>query len=990
MSELPWIAELVIEQQLAPEADVRAAAAEAAGGTPLGDELVEREVLHPLQLQALRQAMRDLLANQAHPLAVRCRDEYMQGQLLQTWELCSAAQVRQAYEERLMLLAEGVEGQTLGELLVEHGFLTPFQLRDLASKRKVMMRCPNDDTVYDVLGYEEGFRLRCPACKGPLERVKEGEDTKAREAKQIFFDPKSAGALVAFGRLALKQKLLTKPQLAKAVELQAKTPAKPISKCAQELGFLTATQVKAIDREVKKVLASKKDVKDGGMRQFSIGAIGLQLGYYDENTLEVLLEDQRKLAREGHRRRIGELMVESGFLTTFQLTRLLALQAKTLVVCPKDGSQFNVQNLPEGQDLKCPQCGTPLEVPDKVETVEALQTMSVNLQDMVAIDATRTPKRDMRSAMPEIGTAKEVVGRALEQAKEAQATETPPAKAAAPAGVDADQLDMTISLHDYAAASDGPELRKKLDPRELDAWVRRCLKKVKAWQVTTTAGFWFCPFCGVAISPRKGDKDYVPAIMEHLLRDCQVFSRIGQPPTFPLEELKRRATYLFVKSRLARDPAWHIKDSQKRWVCPFTCKVTDIDLSAGRITRQAADQITAHVAALPGFDPRKPPATRPHKEIIEKVARAFARNRLARKVATLVKQQPAWQVIENERWVCPYTAKPVETIVVASPFALQHNAPPQIASYLLNECPPFKAGAKPEMSAERLRARLAGEETPEPAPQAPTIDLGGAKVDEEISETQRELQHQLDVHAAELDRAAVKATAMLPELPDLPGFEVFVHYQPLEGIGGDFYDFIALHEGNLGVAIGDVSGHGVDAAMVMTMAKKTLKIVARASSSPKAALMLANEELLQDLDGRTFVTLWYGMLDPRSWTLRYARAGHEPLLLFNPNRAPAMQELLTEGMTAGITSGTRYEKVMTEGELKLQQGDLLLLYTDGISEVMNNAQEQFGRERIEAVMQQSAGRSCKEVVDEIKAALDGFRDGEVDDDQTIMVMRYTG
>jgi sigma-B regulation protein RsbU (phosphoserine phosphatase) len=132
------------------------------------------------------------------------------------------------------------------------------------------------------------------------------------------------------------------------------------------------------------------------------------------------------------------------------------------------------------------------------------------------------------------------------------------------------------------------------------------------------------------------------------------------------------------------------------------------------------------------------------------------------------------------------------------------------------------------------------------------------------------------------------------------------------------------------------------------------------------------------------------MLDARRWTLRYARAGHEPLLLFNPARTPSVQQLTCEGMTAGITSGTRFESLMTEGTLQLQADDLLLLFTDGITEVHNSQGELFGMARLQNLLRGSAGSSPREIIESILLALETFSGNPPDDDQTLVAARITG
>ncbi len=985
MAESSRLAQMVVDQQmLAADAVAKVEAAAKKAGKRLGDALLDANLLDATQVEALRAGLRELFESDDDPIRKHYRDEALQGRMLINWEMASNEQVREAFEEKLLRAAEGVE-QPLGEVMVELGFLTPFQQYKLQTQQHVVMVCPADQTRYNVMGYENGLRLKCPACKGWLEKTNDAPAGSG--AKPLVFDRAQAEELALLGRLAVGQNMVTREQLAQAVRQQGKSkPGTSIGKILKQMNFLSGGQLSTLEKEMKRLGKTKKDGGDGDEPSFKIGAIGLQKGYYDEATLEAVVADQAAKQAKGEAKRLGEMLIAAGFLTSFQLVRMLSFQSKTIVACTECGTQLNVHKLPEDAQPKCPKCGAAMEVPDKVETVEALRTMNFNLSDLVAIEAD-APKRDMRESLPSIGTKRgtqQIVKDALE------GTKPPGTPATQPAGVKTDVLDQTMSLLNFAGGA-GPELRKKIDGAALAEWVKQCLKRQPLWQVLAPGGHWFCPFCGTAgAKPEAGSKDYVQPIVGHLSRRCEVFNAVGQPPLFPVGELKRRASYLWVKDRMARDAAWNVRDRSNRWVCPYTLRTTDIDLSAGRVSKQAFDAIVTHLTKLPDFSPGK--ATQPRDKIIAEVAQRYALGQLTKKVEGLVAKNRTWQVADAKGfWSCPYCKTAITSIKADTPLELTVNSPAKIARHLLIECAPFAAKQQPEQSATALKETITGEARAverHTVAVAPPVNLQ-AEVGRELDETKRQLEEQMDRMSKDLHRAVGKTAAMLPPMPVIPGLELFVHFKPLEELGGDFYDFIKLPGGEIGLAIGDVSGHGVDAAVVMSMAKKTLKMVARTSTSPKSALVLTNEEILQELDGRTFVTIWYAMLDPATWTLRYARAGHEPLLLFNPARSPALQALVVDGMTAGITSGSKYESIMREGSVVLKPGDIGVLYTDGISEVANKEKDQFGRKRIEAVLRNCAGATPEEVVGSITTALEAFRGGPVDDDQTIIAFRRT-
>src|SRR5215213_10220196 len=168
--------------------------------------------------------------------------------------------------------------------------------------------------------------------------------------------------------------------------------------------------------------------------------------------------------------------------------------------------------------------------------------------------------------------------------------------------------------------------------------------------------------------------------------------------------------------------------------------------------------------------------------------------------------------------------------------------------------------------------------------------------------------------------------ASLPkEVPDLEGWQITPYYQPAREVGGDFYDFFELEDGRLGIVVGDATGHGVPAALVMASARSMLRAVAQASDSPGEALRRVNGPLATDIPPNMFVTCFYAILDPESGSLTYANAGHDLPYL---HRDGAAEELRATGMPLGLMPGMEYEEKQTI----LEAGEAALLYSDGLVE----------------------------------------------------------
>jgi serine phosphatase RsbU (regulator of sigma subunit) len=224
--------------------------------------------------------------------------------------------------------------------------------------------------------------------------------------------------------------------------------------------------------------------------------------------------------------------------------------------------------------------------------------------------------------------------------------------------------------------------------------------------------------------------------------------------------------------------------------------------------------------------------------------------------------------------------------------------------------------------------------------------------------------------------------ASLPkEVPSLAGWQILPFYQPAREVGGDFYDFFDLEEGRLGVVVGDATGKGMPAALMMASTRSTLRAVAQASESPGDALRRVNDPLATDIPSNMFVTCFYAILDPKSATLSYANAGHDLPYLHRNGEA---EELRARGMPLGLMPGMSYE----EGEASLGEGGCVLFYSDGLVEAHDPEGEMFGFPRLRTLVAEhdAAERS---LVDFLMEELYSFvGDGwEQEDDITLVTLR---
>jgi len=237
----------------------------------------------------------------------------------------------------------------------------------------------------------------------------------------------------------------------------------------------------------------------------------------------------------------------------------------------------------------------------------------------------------------------------------------------------------------------------------------------------------------------------------------------------------------------------------------------------------------------------------------------------------------------------------------------------------------------------------------------------------------------------ELEIARRIQRGFLPKAPpDLQGFEIDGWNAPCDETAGDYYDYLRLPGGRLALAIGDVSSHGIGPALLMAGARSALRALLQAGGMPGQVLARLNDVLIADMPEDHFMTLFVGVLDLGTHELRYAVAGHERPLLLRRGSEDFLR-LDARGMPIGARQGLRY----TEGKpVRLRGGDLLVCFTDGIWQATNRRDEEFGHDRLEAVLRSHRARPAADVAAVVRDAIASFTDGARQlDDLTLMVLK---
>ncbi len=237
--------------------------------------------------------------------------------------------------------------------------------------------------------------------------------------------------------------------------------------------------------------------------------------------------------------------------------------------------------------------------------------------------------------------------------------------------------------------------------------------------------------------------------------------------------------------------------------------------------------------------------------------------------------------------------------------------------------------------------------------------------------------------------ASVHQQRMLPDPPSFDGYELQVSYKPAATVSGDFYDFLETRNGNLGIVIGDVTGHGVEAGIVMGMAKTAINIYGRQLESPSEVMKTVNSDMHKMLDGKTFVSVAYAVLDRDSRVLRFVRVGQSRPFLYNPAwQTEEPRELMSNGLALGVDGGGKFDVILQEISIQLSPGDIFYQYTDGLTEAADPKHEQWGEERLGQTLKRYARLPATEIIHLIGESLSDFtRTTEYEDDLTQVMLK---
>lgn len=268
----------------------------------------------------------------------------------------------------------------------------------------------------------------------------------------------------------------------------------------------------------------------------------------------------------------------------------------------------------------------------------------------------------------------------------------------------------------------------------------------------------------------------------------------------------------------------------------------------------------------------------------------------------------------------------------------------------------------------------------------------------DLAEHFRELTKEMDRYTAENvalaeDKARIKTElnlaasiqgqALIKEFPDSDCYEISASMNPAKEVGGDFYDVFDIDEDHLALVIGDVSGKGVPAALMMMAGITLIRSFANPGVKPSEVLSKVNESIVQKDFDKMFITIWMGILDKKTGVLTTSNAGHEYPALKQSDSYELYKD--RHGLVAGGMKGMKY----FDHEIQLKEGDMVFVYTDGVPEANNSSNELFGDERMLEALNKNADASPDEVLANVKEAVDAYvGEAEQFDDLTMLCIKY--
>ncbi|MCP5100744.1 MAG: PP2C family protein-serine/threonine phosphatase [Chloroflexi bacterium] len=253
-----------------------------------------------------------------------------------------------------------------------------------------------------------------------------------------------------------------------------------------------------------------------------------------------------------------------------------------------------------------------------------------------------------------------------------------------------------------------------------------------------------------------------------------------------------------------------------------------------------------------------------------------------------------------------------------------------------------------------------------------------------IEQYEQAIENEKMTHELEV-AGRIQASFLPNAVPQIDGWEIAATLEPARQTSGDFFDFVDLENGRLGVIVADVADKGTGAALYMALSRTLIRTYAmQHPEAPEKALELANERILEDTESDQFVTVFYGVLDIVQGTLTYTNAGHNPAVLVSADGKTAPQWLSQTGIPLGMFPEMQWRQNI----VPIDPGDLLIMYSDGVTEAQDNGEQEYGEDRLLQVVEGENGRSVQTLESDILTSIHQFvGDAPQFDDITLMIVQ---
>jgi serine phosphatase RsbU (regulator of sigma subunit)/anti-anti-sigma regulatory factor len=344
-----------------------------------------------------------------------------------------------------------------------------------------------------------------------------------------------------------------------------------------------------------------------------------------------------------------------------------------------------------------------------------------------------------------------------------------------------------------------------------------------------------------------------------------------------------------------------------------------------------------------------------------------------------------WQFTDREYcWVCPFCGELCDEVRMASRVSVTQAAVDRVWRHMNYECKDYLPANPRFKQKTELEAKV--RESNQRKLNASIDHVTQLKT--QVTQLEEKAQWAKNLEKG-VKIAASRQRKLLPtKAPNVAGCEIAYTYRPADELSGDFFDFVEIGDGKLGFVIGDVSGHGIEAGILMGMTKKVLSIRLSEMGDPVAAVKKTNADIVKDMDRSSFVTVAAIVFDPAARTLTSARAGHNPPLLYQPSKN-AIRKFEAGGLMIGMAQPHIFDAQLTPEVVEVQPGDVLLLYTDGIEEGKNPGGEEFGVGRVEPVIQNECSKPPSYVLGALFYEFERFAAGVTqEDDLTAVCVKF--